>query len=425
MAMQPIAANSNKPAPTGHLPDNIMHFARVLRDTGLPVGPGAVLDALEAVRGGGMASKTDFYWIMHSVFVKRHEHTTLFDHAFEVFWRKPQMVEQLMQLLFQQVRVEAAPAKKKAGNKRLAEALFNQDDAQSQRERPSDDVELEGEFTSSAREVMRNKDFEQMSAEEERIARAAIARMRMNRLEVKMRRFKPSHQGVVDMRATMRRSLRAGGNMTTLAHKARQTREPPLVVLLDISGSMANYSRVFLHFLHALTNDRSRVQVFVFGTRLTNITRELKRRDVDEAMELVGTHVDDWSGGTRIGHTLREFNRKWARRVLAQGAHVLMMTDGLDRDDTDMLEAEMERLARSAKRIVWLNPLLRYGGFEARASGIRAIMPHVDEFRPCHSLNTLADLAEVLSGSRNETHDPQRWLDGAAVDPRKTDEVRP
>jgi len=423
MVMQPTPADSDTPAPSGHLPDNIMHFARVLRDTGLPVGPGAVLDALEAVRGGGMATKTDFYWIMHSVFVKRHEHTTLFDHAFEVFWRKPKMIEQLMQLLFQQVRVETTPSKKKAGQKRLAEAMFNQDNARSQRERPSDEVELEGEFTSSATEVMRNKDFEQMSADEERIARAAIARMRMNRLQVKMRRFKPSARGVVDMRATMRRSLRAGGNLTSLAYKARQTREPPLVVLLDISGSMANYSRIFLHFLHALTNDRSRVQVFVFGTRLTNITRELKRRDVDEAMELVGSHVEDWSGGTRIGHTLREFNRKWARRVLAQGAHVLMMTDGLDRDDVDMLEVEMARLARSARRIVWLNPLLRYGGFEARASGIRAIMPHVDEFRPCHSLNTLADLAEVLSGSRNETHDPRRWLKSG--DPRQMEEARP
>ncbi len=400
-----------------------MHFARVLRDTGLPVGPGAVLDAIDAVRGGGMATKTDFYWIMHSIFVKRHEHTTLFDHAFEVFWRKPQMVEQLMQLLFQQVRVETAPAKKKAGRKRLAEAMFNQDDAQSRRERPSDEVELEGEFTSSTREVLRNKDFEQMSADEERIARAAIARMRINRLEVKMRRFKSSPQGLVDMRATIRRSLRAGGNMTSLAHKARQTREPPLVVLLDISGSMANYSRIFLHFLHALTNDRSRVQVFVFGTRLTNITRELKRRDVDEAMELVGSHVDDWSGGTRIGYTLREFNLKWARRVLAQGAHVLMMTDGLDRDDVDVLETEMARLARSARRIVWLNPLLRYGGFEARAGGIRAIMPYVNEFRPCHSLKTLVDLAEVLSGSRNETHDPRRWLKSG--DLRQPEEATP
>ncbi len=408
------AANSNKPAPTGQLPANIMHFARVLRDAGLPVGPGAVLDALEAVTGGGMATKKDFYWILHSVFVKRREHTVLFDHAFEVFWRKPKMIEQLMQLLFQQVRVETKPDKKKAGQKRLAEAMFDQEEQQSQRERPRDDIELEGEYTSSAREVLRSKDFEQMSAEEERQAREAIQRMRMNRLLVRMRRFKTSPRGVVDLRATLRNSMRSGGNMAELKFKARQTREPPLVVLLDISGSMANYSRVFLHFLHALTNDRSRVQVFTFGTRLTNITRELKRRDVDEAMELVGSHVNDWSGGTRIGHILREFNVKWSRRVLAQGAHVLLMTDGLDRDDVEVLESEMARLHRSAKRVVWLNPLLRYAGFEARAAGIKAMMPHVDEFRPCHSLNTLADLAEVLSGSRELAHDPRRWLDQAA-----------
>ncbi len=408
------AANSNKPAPTGQLPANIMHFARVLRDAGLSVGPGAVLDALDAVQGGGMATKKDFYWILHSVFVKRREHTVLFDHAFEVFWRKPKMIEQLMQLLFQQVRVETKPDKKKAGQKRLAEAMFDQEEQQSQRERPRDDIELEGEYTSSAREVLRSKDFEQMSAEEERQAREAIQRMRMNRLLVRMRRFKTSPRGVVDLRATLRNSMRSGGNMAELKFKARQTREPPLVVLLDISGSMANYSRVFLHFLHALTNDRSRVQVFTFGTRLTNITRELKRRDVDEAMELVGSHVNDWSGGTRIGHILREFNVKWSRRVLAQGAHVLLMTDGLDRDDVEVLEAEMARLHRSAKRVVWLNPLLRYAGFEARAAGIKAMMPHVDEFRPCHSLNTLADLAEVLSGSRELAHDPRRWLDQAA-----------
>jgi len=408
------AANSNKPAPTGQLPANIMHFARVLRDAGLPVGPGAVLDALEAVTGGGMATKKDFYWILHSVFVKRREHTVLFDHAFEVFWRKPKMIEQLMQLLFQQVRVETKPDKKKAGQKRLAEAMFDQEEQQSQRERPRDDIELEGEYTSSAREVLRSKDFEQMSADEERQAREAIQRMRMNRLLVRMRRFKTSPRGVVDLRATLRKSMRSGGNMAELKFKARQTREPPLVVLLDISGSMANYSRVFLHFLHALTNDRSRVQVFTFGTRLANITRELKRRDVDEAMELVGSHVNDWSGGTRIGHILREFNVKWSRRVLAQGAHVLLMTDGLDRDDVEVLEAEMARLHRSAKRVVWLNPLLRYAGFEARAAGIKAMMPHVDEFRPCHSLNTLADLAEVLSGSRELAHDPRRWLDQAA-----------
>jgi uncharacterized protein with von Willebrand factor type A (vWA) domain len=167
---------------------------------------------------------------------------------------------------------------------------------------------------------------------------------------------------------------------------------------------------MFLHFLHALTNDRDRVSVFLFGTRLTNITRELKRRDIDEAMGKVSGAVKDWSGGTRIGTSLKEFNFKWARRVLTQGAHVLLMTDGLEREDTGLLSHEMVRLRRQARRIVWLNPLLRYDGFEARAAGIRAIMPHVDEFRPVHSLDSLADLAATLARPGGPAHDPRHWL---------------
>jgi uncharacterized protein with von Willebrand factor type A (vWA) domain len=167
---------------------------------------------------------------------------------------------------------------------------------------------------------------------------------------------------------------------------------------------------MFLHFLHALSNDRERVTVFLFGTRLTNVTRELKRRDVDEAMQKVSAAVKDWSGGTRIGAALRDFNFHWARRVLTQGAHVLIMTDGLDREDATLLESEMARLRRSAKRIVWLNPLLRYDGFRARAAGIRAMLPYIDEFRPVHSLESLADLAHALAGPRRQEHDPRAWL---------------
>jgi uncharacterized protein with von Willebrand factor type A (vWA) domain len=167
---------------------------------------------------------------------------------------------------------------------------------------------------------------------------------------------------------------------------------------------------MFLHFLHALSNDRERVTVFLFGTRLTNITRALARRDVDDAMAKVSNSVKDWSGGTRIGAALKEFNYIWARRVLTQGAHVLLMTDGLERDDTALLSHEMERLGRQAKRVVWLNPLLRFEGFKALAGGIRAIMPHVDEFRPVHSLGSLADLAGALAGAASRSHVPQKWL---------------
>lgn len=391
-----------------------MHFARVLRKAGVPVGPGAVLDALEAAQCGAIGARDDFYWALHAVFVKRHEHEALFEQAFQLFWRQPKMLEQLMQLLLQQVQVKAAERPKQPGQRRLAEAMFDPAEVGSRREAPSETIEIEARFTASPDEVLRHKDFEQMTAEEEARARTAIAAMRLNRIEVKTRRFEPREHGRrIDMRRTLARSVRAGGHLIDLARRRRRRREPPLVIIADISGSMSNYSRMFLHFLHALTNDRDRVQVFLFGTRLTNITREIDRRDVDEAMARVAGAVKDWSGGTRIGHCLREFNFRWGRRVLAQGAHVLLMTDGLDRDDADLLEEEMARLRRSAKRIVWLNPLLRYDGFSAKAAGIRAILPHVDEFRPVHNLDSLEDLAAALANSREAAHDPRRWMEKA------------
>ena len=195
----------------------------------------------------------------------------------------------------------------------------------------------------------------------------------------------------------MRASLRHGGGLLALRRKERQTRPPPLVVLCDISGSMSSYSRMFLHFMHALSNDRERITCFLFGTRLTNITRHLERRDVDEALDRVSEAVADWSGGTRIGACLKAFNYDWGRRCLSQGAEVLLITDGLDRDDVSVLEVEIDRLQRSCRRLTWLNPLLRYDAFEPKAAGIRSILPHVDAFRPVHNLESLEDLANVLS----------------------------
>ncbi|MGE3829588.1 MAG: VWA domain-containing protein [Parvibaculaceae bacterium] len=409
--MDVIPPNPDGPKPTGKLAVNIMHFARVLREAGLPVGPGHVLDALDAAQAGSLRSREDFYWTLHAVFVKRREHKEVFDQAFHVFWKKPKMLEQLMQLLFHQITRPADDKAKKAGFRRLAEAMFDQVETQSRQEPKKDSLEFDATYSHSAMEVLRKKDFDQMTVAEQAQARLAIARLALHRQEVRTRRFRPTHDGRrIDMRRTLKGSLRAGGHVIDLERRDRQTREPPLVVLCDISGSCSNYSRMFLHFLHALSNDRERVTVFLFGTRLTNITRELKRRDVDEAMEKVSAAVKDWSGGTRIGSALRDFNYHWARRVLTQGAHVLLMTDGLDREDPVLLETEMARLRRSAKRIVWLNPLLRYDGFQARAAGIRAMMPYIDEFRPVHSLESLADLARALAAPRREEHDPRRWL---------------
>ncbi|MGE0007878.1 MAG: VWA domain-containing protein [Parvibaculaceae bacterium] len=398
-------------APSGRLALNIMHFARVLREAGLPVGPGHVIDALDAAQAGVLRSREDFYWTLHSVFVKRREHKEIFDQAFHVFWKKPKMLEQLMQLMFQQITRPADGKAKQAGFRRLAEAMFDRMESRSRREEKPDALDFDATFSHSTMEVLRRKDFEQMTVAEQAQARQAIARLNVHRLETPTRRYRPSHAGErIDLRRTLKGSLRAGGHLIDLARRERQWREPPLVVLCDISGSCSNYSRMFLHFLHGLTNDRERVSVFLFGTRLTNISRELKRRDVDEAMTRVSSAVRDWSGGTRIGAAVREFNYRWARRVLTQGAHVLIMTDGLDREDAGLLATEMARLRRSARRVVWLNPLLRYEGFEARAAGIRAMMPYIDEFRPVHSLESLSDLAGALAAHRRAEHDPKRWL---------------
>jgi hypothetical protein len=222
---------------------------------------------------------------------------------------------------------------------------------------------------------------------------------------VPTRRFRPEPRGRrVDLRRTLRQSLRGGGAMIDLARKRRVRRHPPLVILCDISGSMERYSRMLLHFMHAVTNDRDRVHCFVFGTRLTNITRQLRQRDVDMALAKVGERVQDWSGGTRIGHCLHAFNRVWSRRVLAQGAVVLLITDGLDRDAGAGLEREIERLHKSCRRLIWLNPLLRYEGYAPIATGSRAIIKHVDDFRPVHNLESLAQLTEALGrfGPRRE-----------------------
>ena len=409
--------NSATPRPAdpgGKLAANIMHFGRVLREAGLPVGPSTVLDALDAAMAGPLRKREDFYWTLHSVFVKRRDQRELFDQAFHVFWKKPKMLEQLMQLMYVQIARKADDKKKQAGFRRLAEAMFEPQAASHVEQGKQDLVEVDATYTASLDEVFRQKDFEQMTVAEQAEAKAAIARLRLTQRALRTRRHAPSAHGQrIDMRRTLRGSLRSGGQLMVLSRVAPIMRVPPLVVLCDISGSCAQYSRMFLHFLHALASDRQRMHIFLFGTRLTNITRDLQRRDVDEAIDRVSAHVKDWSGGTRIGASLKDFNFHWARRVLGQGAQVLLMTDGLERDDIEQLSAEMLRLKRAAKRVTWLNPLLRYDKFEASAAGIRAMMPLVDEFRPVHSLDSIAELVASLANGTKLQHDPKAWMEAS------------
>ncbi len=380
----------------GRLVANLMHFARTLRAAGLPVGPGKVLDAVAAVEAVGITDRRDFYWTLHAVFVNRADQRVLFDQAFHVFWRNPELLKKMLSLVLPQMNVEMPQEQGAEMLRRLAEALHPN---QTARESEETELEFDAAMTFSDREQLQRMDFEKMSLDELARAKAAIARMRLPLFDVPTRRFAPDRRGArADMRATLRAALRSGG-LIELRRKSRRRRPPPLVVLCDISGSMSRYSRLFLHFMHSITNDRDRVYTFVFGTRLTNITRYLRYRDVDLALDRVAEVVADWSGGTRIGACLAEFNRLWSRRVLGQGAVVLLITDGLDRDAGTGLAHEMDRLHRSSRRLIWLNPLLRYEGFEPRSLGMKAMLPHVDEFRPVHNLESLETLVDVISAA--------------------------
>jgi uncharacterized protein with von Willebrand factor type A (vWA) domain len=396
-----------------------MHFGRCLRAAGLPVGPGKVLEAIRAVEAIGIGGREDFYWTLHAVFVNRRDQRELFDQAFHIFWRKPDLLEKMMQFLLPTIDTGEAPEPDEV-SRRLSEALGPQKQP-GQGEAPEDSeepppIELDATLTFSEREILQSKDFEDMSADEIERARRVIQTMRLPIMAVPTRRFTPHpHGGRVDLRKTLRQSLRGGGATIDLARTVRKKRHPPLVILADISGSMDRYSRMLVHFMHAVTNDRDRVHSFVFGTRLTNITRQLRQKDVDIALGKVGDLVEDWSGGTRIGHCLEDFNRNWSRRVLGQGALVLLITDGLDRDAGEGLDAAMDRLQKSCRRLIWLNPLMRFEGYAPSATGARAIIKHVDDFRTVHNLKSLTELTEVLARSGSRTMAAPRTLTSPSV----------
>jgi uncharacterized protein len=386
-----------------------MHFARLLRAAGLRIGPDRVVDCVKALEMAGASEfplrREDWYWTMSAVLLSRNEQRPIFNQAFNIFWRDPKLAERMMQLMLPQA-YGRAPKPEEQQSQRLTDALFSQ----KQQEAKTEKVELEARLTFSSREVLQRMDFDTMSAAELAEAKKLIAELRLPLPVIKTRRFHVERNGRrIDLRKTLRESLREGGDVIPLVRAAPRELHPPLVVLCDISGSMNPYSRMFLHFLHAITNDRDRVSVFVFGTRLTNITRQLRHRDVDVAMARVAEAIKDWSGGTRIGASLREFNWRWSRRVLGQNACVLLVSDGLDREAGEGLGDEMERLAKSCRYLVWLNPLLRYDKFEARPAGVRAMLPHVDLFLPVHNLDSLLDLAKALSGPMTRREETRAW----------------
>jgi uncharacterized protein with von Willebrand factor type A (vWA) domain len=376
--------------PTGRMADNIIGFARALRAAGVPVGPGAVIDAMNALQLVDIGNRTDVFTTLEAIFVKRHEHALIFAQAFDLFFRA---ADEWKQMLDSVPLPDHARKKPPAAARRVQEA-FSQ---ARMTETPQTQAE-ELRLSVSDKEILQKKDFAQMTAAEIAEVTRAIANMKLPQAELRTRRFRPDARGLkLDMRRTLRGSLRTGGDIIDIHKLGRIEKPAPIVALLDISGSMSEYTRLFLHFLHAVTDVRKRVSVFLFGTRLTNVTRSLRARDPDEALASCSSLVEDWAGGTRIATSLHTFNKLWARRVLGQGAIVLLISDGLEREADARLAFEMDRLHRSCRRLIWLNPLLRYGGFEPKAQGIKMMLPHVDEFRPVHNLKSIEGLIEALS----------------------------
>ena len=367
-------------------------FVRLLREAGVPAGTSRVTAAAQALGCVGLARRADVYWSLAATLLSRREELEIFDEAFRAWWDAAA------------ARPSSGPPAPPSGAPAPGEGEAGQGEPQvlrgldSEGEAPPPGREVrEPRFEASLMERLGEKDFVTMSLEELAEVRQALARFRLVLPEVPVRRSAPAARGrQADLRRTLREAARSGGEIVHWLRRAPRRRRPPLVLLCDISGSMSRYTRVLLQFAHALANDHRGMHAFVFGTRLTDITRDLRRRDVDTALERVGRSALDWSGGTRIAAALEAFNRLWSRRVLGAGAVVLLITDGLERDEGAALAAQTQRLQRSCRRLVWLNPLLSYAGFEPRAAGVRAMLPHVDEFLPVHNLDSLAALGRAF-----------------------------
>jgi uncharacterized protein with von Willebrand factor type A (vWA) domain len=378
------------------LAENVLHFARILRTAGLAIGPDRMLAAVEAVEAVGLERRDDVHAALSAVMLDRHEQQALFDAAFDAFWRDPKLLEQMLALLLPKISGRGELEKKPRPN-RLAEALAAPAAAAPPpaAEPERDEQQFDATFTWSERERLQRADFATMTADEFAQARKLAEHLPLPVVPVVRRRHRRAAAGAPDLRGTLQRMARQPQLLLPVFTRPRREL-PPLVVLLDISGSMERYARLFLHYVHGLTRRHLRVQTFTFGTRLTNITRCLRNRDPDVALAQADAQVADWKGGTRIATCLELFNRRWARRVLGGNAAVLLVTDGLDRDEGGGLGESAALLQRMAHELVWLNPLLRFAGFEPRAAGVRALLPHVDAFLPVHNLASLADLGRAL-----------------------------
>jgi uncharacterized protein len=381
-------------SPSPRAPDllpRLAAFARLLHDAGLDAGPGRLATATSALGEVDIGDQAAFRDTLRACFVSRKEELPLFEAAFDIFWAPP---DPRVRAGVVPGRTRALPLPPERARAWLEALGMNRSQAARETDQESVPPESSGY---SADELLRQKDFEDMTWQESEQVRRLLAQAPWRVAERRTRRLRPAHGGQVDLRRTARHGIRSTGELIRLLHRQRRMRRRPLVLLCDVSGSMERYSRLLLIFAHAIAR-REDLETFVFSTRLTRITRLLRRRDIDRALEEVGRSVHDFSGGTRIGQAIAEFNRRWARRVLGHGAVVIVVSDGWDRGDPELLSVELARLRRMAHRLIWLNPLLGSEGYEPVTRGMAAALPHTDDFLAAHNLDALDELGRLLAG---------------------------
>jgi uncharacterized protein with von Willebrand factor type A (vWA) domain len=378
---------------SGQFLHNLLLFGRVLRRLGLDINPGRMMDLVSALEHIEIGKRSDFFYAARTLLVHDREDLPLFDEAFEFFWRKP---SERWDVEWQGLTRRRKPQGPVVTHPPLKEAPPQNDNSTSSSSQEMTVIEVTRTY--SDRELLRHKNFAEMNAEESEAVKKMISGLLWKVSERRTRRHRPGKGHLIDLRRTLRRSLRSEGEIFSWSYREPKLKPRPLIVIADISGSMERYTRLLLHFIYGMKAALSQpVEAFVFSTRLTRITRPLQIRDLDLALKNVGLLVNDWAGGTRIGESLKTFNFDWGRRVLGRGAVVLIISDGWDRGDVDLLKREMARLKRNCHRLIWLNPLLGAPDYEPLTRGIQAALPNIDHFLPVHNLASLEDLAVRLA----------------------------
>ena len=374
--------------------ENILRFIRLLRNSGIKIGNQSSIDALNSIKILKIGNRNEFYWALHSNLVYRNEDKEIFDQCFHLFWQNPKILQQMFNLLLPQIGTQKAPTNNKKQLKRISDNIQKQNkDIEKEKK---EEIIFDSKMSWSNKSALNTKDFEMMSLKEIKQAEKEIKKFLIKSKTQISRRWKKNDQSSkISTKYTIKKSVKNNG-IIHLAFKDRIKKFKPLVILIDISGSMESYSRIMLFLSHILIQQHKNVEIFTFGTKLTRITKFLKNKDVDDSLDKVGKFVNDWAAGTKITSSIKDFNFNWSRRILTQNQTLLLITDGLERDDSQNLDFEINRLSLFTNNIIWLNPLLRYEKFEPKVNSIKTILRHVDKHVPIHNINSIKRLVENI-----------------------------